>query len=104
MSRFFLGQRVRIKWSVTWPWLAGTEGLIVDFANPKRCVKGHKGDWIVTPDGYDGPRLPDADSEVGYSTFAPTSEQLEPLTDSNDLVSWESMLDLWVPEHLRVKA
>lgn len=28
----------------------------------------------------------------------------EPLTDSNDLVSWESMRDLWVPEHLRIKA
>ena len=29
---------------------------------------------------------------------------LEPLTDSYDLVSWESMRDLWVPENLRVQA
>jgi hypothetical protein len=28
----------------------------------------------------------------------------EPIADSNTLVSWESMRDLWVPEHLRVEA
>jgi hypothetical protein len=27
-----------------------------------------------------------------------------PLSNSNTLVSWESMRDLWVPEHLRVAA
>jgi hypothetical protein len=37
----------------------------------------------------------------GGWNFAPNSAQLEPITDSNELVSWESMRDLWVPDHLR---
>ena len=30
MSRFYVGQRVRIKWSLGWPELAGQEGTIKD--------------------------------------------------------------------------
>jgi hypothetical protein len=104
MTAFHVGQRVRIKWSVTWPFLAGKEGLITGVSDPRDWTPGFRCDWLVTPDGFDSPRLPNPAAPSGFSNFGPLSEQLEPLTDSNELVSWESMRDLWVPEHLREAA
>jgi hypothetical protein len=90
MSRFFVGQRVRIKWSRNWPYLGGQEGIIV-----KRCDPDvEEGDWVVAPDCWGDVKPMGDDSE-----FGPSEEQLEPATDGNTLVGWETCA--WKPEHLR---
>lgn len=89
MTIFRVGQRVRIKWSDGWPELAGMEATIT--GGPERCENEWLGEWFGYP------------VDIRFD-FWPKAEQLEPLSDSNTLVSWESMRDLWVPEHLRVAA
>lgn len=95
MTTFRVGQRVRIKWAATElgrPYV-GNAGVInsvregVD-ANTGLNSTGYGLD--ISPEFYDG---------ESWRTW--TSDQLEPLTDSYGLVSWESMRELWVPEHLR---
>ena len=106
MTTFRVGQRVRIKWSNGWPELAGQVGTV--------CGKALLTNWVgesspdgtnvqVRPDVWGALRAPTA-SRYGGFYFSPKACQLEPLTDSNTLVSWESMRDLWVPEHLREAA
>ena len=101
MTTFRVGQRVRIKWSDNWPELAGEVGTIVG-TSPHGGINGTS-EWLVAPDvwgSYVGPWP----GNSGVGVFGPNSRQLEPLSDSNTLVSWESMRDLWVPEHLRAAA
>ena len=101
MTVFRVGQRVRIKWSDGWPELAGQTGAIVGVSR----TSGRYGDseWHVAPDVW-GTYVAPRPAMSGSTLFAPNSSQLEPLTDSNQLVSWESMRDLWLPEHLREAA
>jgi hypothetical protein len=101
MTAFHVGQRVRIKWSKGWPELAGEPGVIVSKSDNGGIFGASE--WIVAPDIW-GTHVAPYPSRHGGDLFAPNSEQLEPLTDSNELVSWESVRDLWVPEHLRVEA
>lgn len=107
MSRFRIGQRVRIKWSLGWPELAGHVGTIEQpsvINEPSSPSAGRMG-WLVAPDIWGTSDSPFPSRRSGHlGCFCPTEDQLEPLTDSNELVSWESMRDLWVPEHLRVRA
>ena len=101
MTAFRVGQRVRIKWSDGWPELAGEVGTIVGTSR-HGGING-TGEWLVAPDAWGspvGPRL----SNHGAIVFGPNSRQLEPLSDSNTLVSWESMRDLWVPDDMREAA
>ena len=99
-----MGQHVRIKYSLGWPELDGTEGTVTSL-NPS-------GYWVTSPDGTNVRVAPDmwgsekapSPSLQGATTFSPSASQLEPITDSYDLVSWESMRDLWEPEHLREDA
>lgn len=105
MARFYPGMRVRIKYSRNWPELDGLTGTIIGKPPVNaHAMDGGKGDWMVQPDGFESCRIPHAESPTGTAGFCPYEDQLEPLTDSNELVSWESMRDLWVPDHLRVKA
>ena len=101
MTTFRVGQRVRIKWSQGWPELAGEAGTIIR----RSTDAGVAGDseWSVAPDVWGTNEAPHRGSH-GASCFGPSSAQLEPLSDSNTLVSWESMRDLWMPEHLRLIA
>lgn len=103
MARFRIGMCVRIKYSIGWPELAGEEGTIVEPSTigVGPCL-GRKG-WRVSPDIWGSYRAP-YESLYGATYFCPIEDQLEPITDSYDLVSWESMRDLWVPEHLREDA
>lgn len=74
---FFVGQRVRIKWSLTWPELTGQSGRIIaklSEAQRRYLPVGHSGEWEVAPDAWGGSASPD---ELGY--FFPSSEQLDPL-------------------------
>ena len=102
MTAFYVGQRVRIKWSVGWPELAGQVGTITQAAAWGPCMgqqEGRRG-WEVAPDSWGSYRAPHK-GLLGGNAFCALPDQLEPLTDSNQLVTWESMRDLWMPEHLR---
>jgi hypothetical protein len=78
MSGFFIGQRVRIRWSLTWPDLNGQTGRItakISDAQRRYLPAGHSGQWEVAPDAWGGSASPD-----GLGFFFPASEQLDPLT------------------------
>ena len=100
MTTFYVGQRVRIKWSINFHELSGTLGTVIsEFRMMKRKEGVYTGGYFCRPDVWD------TDIAPGWeSPFAPEPEQLEPATDSYDLISWESMRDLWMPEHLRESA
>lgn len=84
MSRFFVGQRVRIKYSLTWPELDGTEGVIQGFDD---------GDLLVAPDSWGSEvcPYPDIDTE---QYFAPYPEQVEPLLPEGSMPSEFSFHEL----------
>ena len=105
MTTFRIGQRVRIKWSNGWPELAGQTGTITGAGALGRCAGPKEGrlGWEVAPDSW-GSSMAPHEGLGGGNSFCALPEQLEPLSDSNTLVSWESMRDLWVPEHLREAA
>lgn len=93
MSKFRVGQRVRIKWSECWPDLAGEEGTITS-----NCVEGGRWTGLAVPDGTNVVVAPDIwGTPIGPdgSRFCPKTCQLEPATDSYDIVSWESCI--WSP-------
>lgn len=76
MTRFYVGQRVRILWSTGWPELAGQEGRIVDRSPSPGCTG--ISEWVVAPDCWgtaDAPRR----APNGGTFFAPSSRQLEPI-------------------------
>lgn len=90
MSRFYVGQRVRIVGAGESKFLIGKEAIIraIDVMAYSRA----KGGWYV---GHET----DAINHAGV-TFVGYPYQLEPITDpGRELVSWESCA--WKPEHLR---
>lgn len=98
MSRFYVGQRVRVVRIDASPSangygkamaMLGKEG-IVNITNCRDEFTKETGMIGVTING---------DPDWCFS-----EHELEPITDSNTLVSWESMRDLWVPDHMRTKA
>ena len=93
MTTYRIGQRVRIKHGINseMRYLEGMEGVLL------RRSAVYNASWRVDVDGNGSLLL----NGVPYSIH---EDHLEPLTDSNTLVSWESMRDLWVPEHLREAA
>lgn len=99
MSKFFVGQRVRIKWSNGWPDLAGSEGSIIAVAQNGGATG--TSEWIVAPDAW-GDEVAKTPSEMGAWVFAPHSSQLEPLTDSYDKTDWAECA--WQPDHLKEAA
>lgn len=84
MKALFVGQRVRILFSHTWPELAGQEGRIVG----KSTEKGLSGisEWQVAPDCWGTWEAPTPVIRFGADGnprrvrwFAPNSSQLEPI-------------------------
>ena len=94
MSRFYVGQRVRILWSTGWPELAGQEGVIVAAADGY-MVAGARSQWIVAPDAW-GSHFSPREGTRGGGRFGPHSDQLAPAYDGNQLVEWSECL--WQPE------
>lgn len=106
MSRFYVGQRVRIKWSIAWPELSRHIGTIEEaWVIPDDAPYG-AGEkvWLVAPDMWGSSRAPEPKIINSYRAthFSPAEDQLEPITDSYDVTSWDTCV--WKPEHLRVGA
>lgn len=92
MSRFYVGQRVRIKFSRRWPELSGTEGTVSLLMYG--CAERKPGTVPVAPDAWGSIICPHGDAY-----FSPKEENIEPATDSYDVTTWDSCV--WRPEHLR---
>lgn len=98
MSRFYVGQKVRV---VRLFLPLGSRGYDEAMATiGKEGVVDHIDCWdaLTKETGMIGLCI-DGDSRWCFR-----KDELEPITDSYDLVSWESMRDLWVPDHMRTKA
>lgn len=98
--KFYIGQRVRIKWSNGWPELAGVEGTIVGdmiYGENNILVRSgveKKGTFAykVAPDTWGTNQAP-REGALGGLFFAPTSDQLEPIQPSGwKTVEWEDCL------------
>lgn len=94
MARFFKDQRVRIVWAEYHPENVGKEAKFSEYLHtPKgyKCLNGE-----ISPVDCDCIII------LHGKRVAGRSSQLEPITDSYDLASWDTCI--WKPEHLRVKA
>ena len=95
MAKFFVGQRVKIT-GCRHPsnsHYIGKGGTLTEFAEGV-LTRG----WIVDVDGIG------LTSEVDdYGHFF-EEQNLTPASDSNQLSSWESMKDIWVPDEMRAGA
>lgn len=107
MSKFYVGQRVRIKWSTGWPALAGAEGEILYVSDGMPCRARQAGMhplgggtyYGVAPSGQSSNTLP------GGRLFEPTADQLEPLQpERNKTIAWSDERCVWKPEHMRAEA
>lgn len=98
MSKFFIGQRVRIKWSNGWPELNGQEGRVVAITTPRPGIDSPTaGCFVVAPDCWGSPIAPQADRN-GYGRFTPMGEQLEPiLPEGMQPAKWEDCM--WQPNN-----
>jgi len=86
MATFYVGQRVRIKWSPNRPQMIGAEARIAC----KSPEPFH--DWDIEVDGFPG--------RFAHGLWAAKSDQLEPIQpEGHKTVEWSECL--WVPEHLR---
>lgn len=86
MAVFKVGDRVRIRWSIGWPELAGQAGTIVGH-DPH--WNGHaECEWDVFVDSWGSNRAP-MPSARGRTYFCPRSDQLEPIIPGDALVAGE---------------
>lgn len=98
MSRFFVGQRVRILWSNGWPELRGQCGTVLQIGD-WNTVQGARVNYFVVPDTWGSQRAP-TPGIFGGHYFGATSDQLEPLTDpGREVIAWADCV--WKPDHLR---
>lgn len=93
MSRFFVGQRVRILWSKNYPELIGEQGEIVaQESGDPHPETGYIGDWVVAPDCWGTHLVPG-----GKNRFSPREKNLAPVYDGHEKTSWDAMKGLWQP-------
>lgn len=95
MKRLYVGCRVSIIWSINFPELAGQLGTIIAKASGA-IIDGVRCEWEVAVDNWGRCSCPPYE----FATFSPSSEQLEPATDSYDVVGWDECI--WQPEILEV--
>lgn len=106
MAKFYVGQRVRIKWSEGWPELAGQEGVLVPVPVGEfdcvglRVANPDGNPWACAPDcwGSSLAPYPGRGERYGFAEcFGPSPDQIEPiLYDGNQLVRWDACL--WQPQ------
>lgn len=89
MSRFYVGQRVRIVGAHVSKFLIGQEA---------RVLALNTGGWSEQTGDYIGIKTDAINIKDRY--FVALPGQLEPITDSYDVTSWDTCV--WKPEHLRV--
>lgn len=94
MATFFVGQRVRIKWSCGWPELSGSEGRVVELGRtitvgPNAGISG----VTVAPDIW-GSEIAPHESLHGARRFTPLHEQLEPIQPSGHRAGDYSLSEL----------
>lgn len=94
MSKFHAGQRVRIIWSMNWPELGGGQGTVIEKITPG-TYDDPIWEYLVAPDCWGSERAP-IRGLTGGIYFAPSGDQLEPLSDANDVISWDECI--WHPE------
>lgn len=99
MSRFYVGQRVKILWSNGWPELAGQAGTIIGKDDTGGGLTG-RSEWDVAPDCW-GSNVAPRKSYRGGTEFGPSSDQLEPLYDGNQLSTWDKCVWRPSPELVR---
>ena len=93
MAKFHVGQMVRVKFAETIEgnFYVGKKAVITEID-----IDSAENDLY----GLDiCPLEKDMDEIWGWG-----DHQLEPITESYALVTWESMRDLWVPDHMREDA
>lgn len=94
MAKFFVGQRVRIKWSEGWPELAGQEGRIVGSgAVIEIGAWTGQSAWVVAPDCW-GTDIAPYPSLLGAGRFTPISEGLTPIQPSGHRAGDYSLSEL----------
>lgn len=98
MPKFFVGQRVRILYSLGWPELKGKEGRVAlcnaENTNEKSPTFGKLG-YEVAPDVW-GTQYAPRPSSSGGAIFTPLGEQLEPILPEGHKAgdfSYEELLD-----------
>lgn len=92
MSRFYVGQRVRILWSKAWPELSGQQGMVVG-TDPGNCLS-ERSEYRVAPDSWGSDYAP-CIAQDGAVRFAPGGDQLEPILPEGAAPSeFETLADL----------
>lgn len=76
MKKLFIGCRVRILYSDSWPELAGEEGRVVSRVTGGG-ITGRE-EWHVAPDRWGSEHAPTL-GRLGGTRFSPNSDQLEPI-------------------------
>ncbi len=89
MAKFFVGQRVRIKWSVGFTELAGEEGRVIEVGQFP-TVQGNIADLVVAPDVWSSEWCP----YYSCRRFTPRAIQLEPILPEGQRPSGESFHEL----------
>ena len=90
MAKFYVGQRVRIKWSECWPELGGEEATILAIG----VLTGYSNNCIMlSVDAWGGIWSP-GPGQKGGDCFAPLPEQLEPILDADDGITDEVRKEL----------
>lgn len=94
MAVFKAGQRVRIRWSNGWPYLAGKTGVVV---GPGTLTRTKEPCLRVNPDCWPGGVAPPGGHKPGgWFGAKPEFGQIEPLVpEGMQPVEWENCL--WQP-------
>lgn len=103
MSAFYVGQRVRIKWSDNWPEISGSEGVITGTGLSVSLLHNWAGlGFYVSPDAWGSNRAPRRGNYLATHLCA-RAEQLEPILPPG-LESLEEINALYEPSPVEVRA
>jgi hypothetical protein len=87
MSRFYVGQRVRVIASTNYPKLIGCEAVVDGFYEGRDEEGEYRSDWVEL----------DISGHPSAQGWICTPDEIEPITDSYDKVEWSDCL--WRPQH-----